>query len=511
MITDTYSNYQSNSHQGDSITLGIIPFEKISVPSIEASLLPSWAGEYAGQLASSIQVPDELAISAVLGVVSTAVARKFRIEVKPGYEEPLNLYQLAALESGERKSPTLAKAKEPLMDWEERKARELSPVIEQAKSDSKTAEKEVETLRARAAKEKYLSEREKINTQIREIEKNTPKIPNIPRLLADDITPERAAGIMAENDERIGILSAEGGIFETLGGRYSNNIPNFDLFLKGHCGDSVHVDRKSSNPIFLRNPAITMCISPQPAVLRALASRPEFRGRGLLARFFYYLPQSRLGYRSLDTSPISQTAEDAYHRGIQTLLDYPWNKDAHGEKVPHILQLSEQAYESWREFSEKVEEHLRPGGQFEPVKDWAGKLPGGAARLAGIFHLINHAGTSIPSLVGPDMMERALDMSTLLTQHARAAFGLMGADAAIETAKHILEWIERRKLEEFSQRDCHYALQGRYPKIENITPGLKILQERYYIAPISVEYQGRGRPKSPVYVVNPRLYERRAA
>jgi putative DNA primase/helicase len=339
-----------------------------------------------------------------------------------------------------------------------------------------------------------------------------PKIPVPPRLLADDITPERTAGLLAENDERITIFSAEGGIFDILAGRYSNGVPNLDLFLKGHSGDSVRVDRKTGVPVILQNPAITMCLSPQPEVIRGLAQKPGFRGRGLLGRFLYYMPESRLGYRSIETTPVDRVISETYRRNIEALLEYQWDVNTYGEKLPHILKLSAEAFNNWKEFYGLAERELRDGGQFETMRDWAGKLPGAAARLAGIFHLMKHAGAAIiPLTVEAVEMDCALNMATLLSLHARAAFGLMGTDPEIEAAKHILAWIKRDRPDTFTGRDCHRAVRGRYPKMMQVLPGLTILEERGFIFSGNSEQSRLGRPKSPSYFVNPKVLEEAAA
>ena len=46
-------------------------------------------------------------------------------------------------------------------------------------------------------------------------------VPAMPRLVADDVTSEAAASLLAEQGGRLAVLSAEGGIFTTLAGRYS--------------------------------------------------------------------------------------------------------------------------------------------------------------------------------------------------------------------------------------------------------------------------------------------------
>lgn len=484
-----------------------VPFDDFRTPSIPCDLLPGWAGAYAAAVSEAIQVPPELAIANILGVVSVCVAKKFSIEVKPGYSEPLNHSSLCPLEPGERKSAALAACSKPLLDWEMCRARELEPEVKDAKSKAKTFERMIEHQRGRAAKAKSQEERARIIDDIRELERDMPIVPTVPRLLADDITPEAAAPLMQQNNERLGIMSAEGGLFDLLAGRYSNGIPNLDLFLKAHSGDSARVDRKNGVPVILGSPALTMCLSPQPEVVRGLAEKPGFRGRGFLGRFLYFIPQSMLGRRRVDVVSIPEHVRMAYHSNIESLLDHPWGQDLYGQPAPHVLRLSPGSFHAWREFSLAVELELRDDGKFAFIRDWAGKLPGAAARLAGILHIVEHSGGAIPSVVELKSMDAALSMASLLTSHAQAAFGMMGADLEIEIAKHILEWIQRYKHETFSARDCHRALQGRYRKMSELSPGFDILVERAFIQSIVGDAKPTaGRPASMQYRVNPKVY-----
>ena len=142
-----------------------------------------------------------------------------------------------------------------------------------------------------------------------------------------------------------------------------------DLYLKAHSGDPVRVDRGSRDPIYLKLPALSMGLSPQPEVLKNMANLPGFRGRGFIARCGYLLPKSKLGFRSLETEPVPQKVRDAYERVIHALLDIEPGTDERGEPVPYILNLSRGAYKEWMEFSKVVEMGLREGGRFEFITD----------------------------------------------------------------------------------------------------------------------------------------------
>ena len=101
-------------------------------------------------------------------------------------------------------------------------------------------------------------------------------VPSVPRIVADDITPEAAGSLMADQHGRLAILSAEGGVFDILAGRYSGERANLDVFLKGHAGDTLKVDRKGRPPEYIPRPALTVSVMIQPAVLVAIAKNGAF-------------------------------------------------------------------------------------------------------------------------------------------------------------------------------------------------------------------------------------------
>ncbi|MEW8331608.1 MAG: DUF3987 domain-containing protein, partial [Candidatus Thiodiazotropha sp.] len=148
---------------------------------------------------------------------------------------------------------------------------------------------------------------EELDQALREIEDIESQMPGIPtplRLVADDVTPEKLASLLAENDGKMAIVSAEGGIFESIAGRYSNGIPNLDVILKGHAGDNLRVDRIGRESELIDSPALTIGLTVQPEVLKGLATKPGFRDRGLIGRFWLVMPPSMTGRRKIETQPI---------------------------------------------------------------------------------------------------------------------------------------------------------------------------------------------------------------
>ena len=61
--------------------------------------------------------------------------------------------------------------------------------------------------------------------------------------LIEDATVEAAATVLAEQGERLGIVSAEGDFFENLGGRFGKQVP-VSFWAKTYTGDRHVVDRR---------------------------------------------------------------------------------------------------------------------------------------------------------------------------------------------------------------------------------------------------------------------------
>jgi hypothetical protein len=272
--------------------------------------------------ATSISTETPLELAAMMGLagLATCCHKKFSVRIEPGYVEPGNLWVVSAMDSGNRKIAVLQAVAAPLIAWEQEQTEKTAKRIVEMEADRKTKELRIQHLRGRVAKEENVN-LEAAKKELATLEADLPEIPTVPRLWTQDVTPEKLGQLMADHDEKMSILSDEGGIFDIMAGRYNRGVPNLDVFLQAHAGTSVRVDRGTRKTVFMHHPALTIGLSPQPEVLRALDNKPGFRGRGLIARFLYTLPESKLGYRVLRANPIPESVSDAYETGIRSLLD----------------------------------------------------------------------------------------------------------------------------------------------------------------------------------------------
>ena len=512
-----------------------VDFAAHEVPVLDTANLPPLLQAYVEGLAEALQVPRELVLAMSIAALSTAAQWRYQVKIRAGYHEPVNTYVVCALEPGNRKSATVAAVCKPLRAWEREQKDKLDPIIEKATSKRLTMQKAITAKREKAAKAKP-EEMETLQAEIEEMERSLPDIPSAPRLLADNITPEELAVLMAEMRECLAIMTAEGGIFDILAGMYSQKTPNLDLFLKAHSGgDSFRVDRRNAPPVILDNPLLTLGMAPQPVTLAERSAGRIFRGRGLDARFLYFLPKSLLGQRKIDPAPIDPWLENDWGMLLLSILPTEWHAlgdpdddpaiddpgpddperlDTHAAPPPSWLEdptgkvdlaLSDGAYHAWMDFAGAVEKELADNGELSVLKDWASKLPGAVARIAGLFHIVTQGGHN-PEMapISPDTMAQAVYMGAFLTEHAKAAYQLMGSDERTEGAKKVLSWIQRTKANSFTTQQCWQATKGTFHHMEPLRDALRELEERGFIRETP---SGRppmaGRPPSPAYDVNP--------
>jgi replicative DNA helicase len=176
---------------------------------------------------------------------------------------------------------------------------------------------------------------------------------------------------------------------------------------------------------------------------------------------------------------------------------------------PTVLTLAPQAGDLLLDLERDLEPRLAAGsGDLAHLAGWAAKLAGATCRLAALLHLAGHLRGGWARPIGGGTFAGAIRLADYLIEHARAVFDLMGADPRIDDARWLLDWINRTGRTQFSRRDAHAAApRGRFPKATDLEPVLRLLEEHGYLRRVDPEPshdpQGRGRPASPRFLVNP--------
>jgi replicative DNA helicase len=489
------------------------PFYASDLPVFPTHTLPAWLREFVEAEATATQTPADLPAMVSLAVVAASTAKKFVVEIRRGFIEPLNIYAIVSLPVANRKSQVHRDTAEPIERWEAKEARAAAPEIARAAAKLKILERVILRKQETAAKCDDPGRRGELAEEAAILagELAEQKPPVTPRLLADDATPERLQTLLRDHGGRMAILSAEGDLFDLIAGRYSpNGAPNLAVYLKGHSGDTLRVDRTGRPPEFIKEPALTIGLTVQPETIRGLAAKPGFRGRGLLARILYSLPNSILGRRKIDAPPVPEEIRAQYHEKIGALLSIRLRVDEDGNAVPRHLTLDDSARASFSTFMAWLEPQLAPLGELGFIADWAGKLAGAVARIAGLMHLAEHAGEREPWTcpISDQTLDAAIQIGEYLIPHARAAFAEMGTDPVIEAARDILEWITKAGRLEFTKRELFNARRGRFKRAKELDEPLELLAEHGYIREKITPGNPKGGRPSQSFEVNPATHNR---
>jgi hypothetical protein len=447
------------------------------------------------------QTDAGMAGTTALGMLAAAAGGRVEVEVRPGWREPVNLFTATTAGPAERKSAVQAVMTRPLFDAEVHLAEAGQAVRREAETTQDVTSRAADQAKAKAGRADGAQREEMLAEAIAAMAQASGiTVPAIPRIIADDVTPEAAASLLAEQGGRLAVISAEGGIFDILAGRYSHNLPTLDVFLKGHAGDPIRVDRRSRPPELVQRPALTLALMIQPAVLAAIARTDAFRGRGLLARFLYALPPSRVGRREADPAPVPPAVAQEYTdliRGLAiTLAD--WTD-------PAVLLLTPAAAELVIDIARRLEPRLGPAGDLAHIADWAGKLVGATVRIAGLIHLAEHPADGWRRPIERSSLERAADLGDYYLAHALAAFEAMRADPRVAAAQALLGVIRRLGREVVSKREIFTAAsRPRFPKATDLDDPLQLLEEHGYLRRQPDPHRhGPGRPPSPTWAVHP--------
>jgi len=484
---------------GDPIPLT----QQVRISPFPADSLPKPIAEMVQAVSEATQTDPAMPGTSALSVLSACTGGHAEIEIRHGWREPLCLYTATIAAPGERKSAVQMSMAQPLLDVEQRLADAGKVTRMEAETRKQVAEQTAAKLKQQAAKATNtdawsgaMADAIGAATMADSI-----AVPPIPRLVADDITPEAAATLLAEQGGRLAIISAEGGIFDIIAGRYNNNVPNMDLWLKGHSGDPLKVDRKGRLPENVRRPALTLGLMIQPAVLNIVAANRQFRGRGFLARILYSCPVSRVGRRMIAPSSPDSYVVQCYERAVGNLADgmAGWRGD------PAILTLTPAAQQEIQKIEAEVEPTLAGDGELAPLADWGAKYVGAVARIAGIIHLAEHGAEFGPRKpVEAQTVTAANGIGAYFKACAINAFSEMGTDHVTADAIYVLERIHGIGGDEVSERDLFTAIsRARFKTMTDLVPALERLVDHRYLAPMPRGKPTGGRPTSPRYKVHP--------
>lgn len=492
-LTENANNAENSAAEQQSAAGIFLPFKPLnpsadSLPSFPIDCLPSRLRSYVEAVAIHTQTPVDMAAGAALGVLAACLQGKVKVEGNIGHYEQTSLYIFLIAPPGSRKSAVIHAMTAAIEDYEQKYNEENKAAMRRNRQERESLQRDINRLtRQLEAKYDKLTELELQHTQDKLAE--LPEIKPL-QIFTDDCTSESMIRLLRDNHGRMALISAEGGAFDNIVGRYTKK-PNLDVWLKGICGDTIRVDRINREPDYIRNPALSMIISAQPGVLSEIMQNSLLDGRGFLARLLYINIPSAAMPKSFQSAPIPAAIQEDYDNLIFQLLNL-------SENEPITLHLAPEAVNRMDKLCRSIEAYLR--NEHRDMREWGSKYIGLVLRIAGLLHIAADGDGDIQM----ETVENAIKIGSYAFYHALYAYSILGADETIERALHVVTKLRKLSVTSISRSDLYQKCRGRFFRdAKDMEPVLNLLKQHGYIWLDIPAYSGVGRPSVGKIYVNP--------
>ena len=364
--------------------------------------LPQPMCGYIEWAAHAASVPPEMvALPCVVGLASLiGVTRSLRL--RAGWNVFPILWGAVIARSGSRKTPAMSLGLRPVQRVHDR-------VMEQLQH-----------------------EREEYERAERAEGVDRPEKPKERRVIVADVTIEALCHRLADSPRGLLVRRDELGAWLAAHSRYrASGASETAGWLELHSAGLLQVDRRGSDPIYVRRAAVSIYGTIQPGEMARLAA--EHGEKGLAARFLLAAP---------DVGPAT------WHDGMTEPRDdlYGLACGLHGLGFapggePYVLHLSPGARTAWAEWYEESQRRTADAAD-DLAAAAASKLEEGAARLALVLQLIAQP---TATEVSEESMRAGI---TLARWHAAEAERVLGATHRSEDEQRVdalLGWLRTRE------------------------------------------------------------------
>jgi putative DNA primase/helicase len=407
--------------------------------------LPPLLREAVAEVQGFTQAPLALVANAALASLAVAGQGLADVERAPKLSGPCGLFLLTVAESGERKTSADGLFLDPVRAWERQQREAMAPELADYRSALASFEAVQDGFKTRL---KQLAKSGKSTTEaaatLRDHATLRPVAPRVPRLLRVDATPEALAYGLAREWPAAGIITSEGGLFLGAHGMGRESVMrNLSLQNTLWDGKPLPIDRRTAESFTVSGARLTIAVQAQAGALHEFNRQAPglARGMGFWARFLPAWPESTQGTRLYREPPPYWPALEAYCRRLAALLDAMPAPNPAGELELPLLRLGMAARTEWQRFHDDVERELAPGGGLTDVRDVASKAADNVARVACLFHLLEHGASGE---IGTASVGAAGRIVAWHLTEARRLFASVAVSPDVTRAVGLEEWLVAR-------------------------------------------------------------------
>ena len=208
-------------------------------------------------------------------------------------------------------------------------------------------------------------------------------------------------------------------------------------------GEEHKIGRRTSESFTVRSARFTFGLQVQPAVIREFQEKNGglARGMGFWARFLLCEPESTQGTRFWVDPPEHTPKLGRLHKRLFELLEIEPVFGEHGGLEPKRLTFSAEGKCAWIEVYNSIEAKLARNGDYDTIRDTASKAAENVARIAAIFHILEHGADGD---ISAENVQRAALLVDWHLNEARRFFADIAASLEERDAAKLQEWLIQR-------------------------------------------------------------------
>ncbi len=337
-------------------------------PTFPVDALPSWVAAQVSNVTRQIRCDPMLPALFGLGALSVASLGHIHVAVRAGQtDRSTGLYLVGGGPPGAGKSPAMKFMFAPVRTHEQHtisaSAAKVIDYDRQVAKLQKTARDSLSETDAKAAV-----------VELAGLEQ-----PSHGELITSDFTPERVASLLKENDERFAIVSDEADalVIDRYGERGAPK--KLGIFLQGFTGEPVAVHRVKAPTIRLQHPLVAIVTGAQPEALEAAMADPEWRTRGMGARFLTAVTHWRRTNIDIDLDVWDSETADRYNTTLLALCRR-WSS----WPAPATLQIEPAGRRRFTAWATELQDR-GDDGDLEGEDGWVSKLRTSTLRIAALL------------------------------------------------------------------------------------------------------------------------------
>ena len=243
------------------------------------------------------------------------------------------------------------------------------------------------------------------------------------QLVIKDATQEAMLKALYDNPHGFAGIYDELAAFLKSFNKYKSGGGDEEVMLSLFSGKSISVNRKSSEPIFIEKPFVSIIGSIQPQVLINLLGNNKI-DNGLTHRFLFAFPDHVIR-EDLSDDDVPEYIEELYQTCINRILisDF-FQTDGY---PAHKITLSKDGYEAYKIFRRRINETIN-NEKSDAISGIYAKLDTYSLRIALILHVIR-TGCKEPEInpyqVSAETFRKAAEVIEYFEHNALKVFKLM--------------------------------------------------------------------------------------